>query len=162
MSGGRGYVGLFYPDWACWISIRHLPSIYPSTLVSTPYHLHTTLSLSLSKNNPPHTGTKLSKQPSLSSSQNPTNRILAHVRPGGNRSLSHFNTLCARITEAWKHILKTEEEQKERELRAVFVLGTIVAGWEVGFALPPVRTYLSFAPSFISSALDSVFFFFTI
>ena len=53
MSGGRGYVGLFYPDWACWISIRHLPSIYPSTLVSTTYHLHTTLSLSLSKNNPP-------------------------------------------------------------------------------------------------------------
>ena len=73
--------------------------------------------------------------------QNPTNRILAHVRPGGNRSLSHFNNLCARITESWERIVvgNEKEEKNERELRAVFVLGTIVAGWEVGFSLPAVR-----------------------
>ena len=85
--------------------------------------------------------------------QNQTNRILAHVRPGGNRSLAHFNTLCTRITEGWERIVVGNEkgDEKERELRAVFVLGTIIAGWEVGFSLPAVCIlYLSIFPSFLS------------
>ncbi|KAL9075333.1 MAG: hypothetical protein Q9161_001710 [Pseudevernia consocians] len=75
----------------------------------------------------------------------PANRILAHVRPGGGRSVEHFTTLCAQITAAWDRVLG-EGEGEGREggggggddgaLRAVFVLGTIVAGSEVGLALP--------------------------
>ena len=106
--------------------------------------------------------------------QKPTNRILAHVRPGGGRSTADFNTLCERITESWNHILSppTETEEggssneernsgkdryrdeerdgkggngeggrdRDNELRAIFVLGTIVAGREVGFELPAVST----------------------
>ena len=36
--------------------------------------------------------------------------------------------------------------ERERELRAVFVLGTIVAGWEVGFELPAVRILHALIP----------------
>ncbi|CAF9908803.1 hypothetical protein IMSHALPRED_007500 [Imshaugia aleurites] len=63
------------------------------------------------------------------------NRILAHVRPGGDRSAEVLNKLCAQITDAWNGILG--DCAGDRELRAVFVLGTIVAGSEAGFALPP-------------------------
>ena len=74
--------------------------------------------------------------------------------------MSHFNTLCERITEAWDHVvLKVEGEgegKKERELRAVFVLGTIVAGWEVGFSLPAVRT----PPSSLFSFHISIYIYF--
>ncbi|KAF6237260.1 hypothetical protein HO173_004729 [Letharia columbiana] len=68
------------------------------------------------------------------------NRILAHVRPGGGRSVDDFNTLCARITESWDLIILGRDAKgdrgRDRELRAVFILGTIVAGSEAGFALP--------------------------
>ena len=103
-----------------------------------------------------------SNPPTPFTAQKPTNRILAHVRPGGGRSTADFNTLCQRITESWNRVLeiypvddkeedKEEEEEEEgglsygegegeRELRAIFVLGTIVAGREVGFELPAVST----------------------
>ena len=79
--------------------------------------------------------------------QKPTNRILAHIRPGGGRSTADFNTLCERITESWNHIISPPTEieeglkgERDNELRAIFVLGTIVAGREVGFELPAVST----------------------
>ena len=85
--------------------------------------------------------------------QKPTNRILAHVRPSGGRSTADFNTLCQRITESWNRVLEIHEEKvegegrngerdkdRDNELRAIFVLGTIVAGREVGFELPAVST----------------------
>lgn len=51
-----------------------------------------------------------------------------------------FNQLCDEIYAAWKRIVVVGEDG-ERELRAIFVLGTIIAGSEAGFALPPVREY---------------------
>lgn len=67
------------------------------------------------------------------------NRILAHVRPGGGRTTADFNKLCAQITEAWERVVgAVHHDDDDKELRAVFVLGTIVAGSEAGFALPPV------------------------
>jgi len=44
-----------------------------------------------------------------------------------------YNQLCASIHRAWTEIVGTEGDA---ELRAIFVLGSIVAGWEAGFPLP--------------------------
>ena len=72
--------------------------------------------------------------------QRQANRILAHVRPGGGRSTADFNKLCTSVTEAWEKIVNPHKKKSEDlELRAIFVLGTIIAGSEAGFELPPVR-----------------------
>ncbi|KAK3174054.1 hypothetical protein OEA41_001298 [Lepraria neglecta] len=66
------------------------------------------------------------------------NSILAHVRPGGGRSTADFNKLCTSVTEAWEKIVNPHKKKSEDlELRAIFVLGTIIAGSEAGFELPP-------------------------
>ncbi|KAL6713405.1 hypothetical protein ACLMJK_008870 [Lecanora helva] len=82
------------------------------------------------------------------------NRILAHVRPGGDRSTAMFNQLTNDINAAWREIIlrphfpgkangegggdkQQLQQQQQRELRAVFILGTIIAGSEAGFMLPP-------------------------
>jgi hypothetical protein len=57
------------------------------------------------------------------------------VRPGGDRSSADFDAVCSAIAEAWAEIVKPR--YPEDELRSIFVLGSIVAGWEAGFALPP-------------------------
>ena len=55
-----------------------------------------------------------------------------------------FIQLSDQIHEAWKNIVGVGANG-ERDLRAIFVLGTIIAGTEAGFALPRVRP-----PSFAS------------
>jgi len=55
--------------------------------------------------------------------------------------------------EAWDQVVSDRAGHQrggERELRAVFVLGTIIAGSEAGFELPPVSlcfTFLSWVES---------------
>ncbi|KAI9821842.1 MAG: hypothetical protein M1827_002424 [Pycnora praestabilis] len=74
-----------------------------------------------------------------------TNRIFAHIRSGGDRSTSQFNTLCTEIASAWDSIFDSKNVNEDRpvaseghtKLRAVFVLPVIGAGLENGFALPP-------------------------
>ncbi|KAL2043152.1 hypothetical protein N7G274_004212 [Stereocaulon virgatum] len=67
-----------------------------------------------------------------------TNRIIAHIRPSPTRPAPLLNTLCTQITTAWNTTVNPHAKPSdELELRAVFVLGTIVAGREVGFELPP-------------------------
>ena len=51
-----------------------------------------------------------------------------------------FNQLSTDISAAWKRIVDPENTGKG-ELRAVFVLGTIIAGAEAGFVLPPVSSF---------------------
>ncbi len=75
--------------------------------------------------------------------QNSVNRILAHVRPGGGRSTAMFNQVCEEVTTAWNRIVEPGPSG-ERELRAIFILGTIIAGSEAGFILPPVRSQYSY------------------
>ncbi|KAL2053987.1 hypothetical protein ABVK25_005916 [Lepraria finkii] len=65
------------------------------------------------------------------------NRILAHVRPGGGRTTADFNKLCTSVTEAWEKTINPHKKSEDLELRAIFVLGTIIAGSEAGFELPP-------------------------
>ena len=72
--------------------------------------------------------------------QRQANRILAHVRPGGGRTTADFNKLCTSVSEAWEKTINPHKKKSEDlELRAIFVLGTIIAGSEAGFELPPVR-----------------------
>ena len=51
------------------------------------------------------------------------------------------------MTEAWDQVVSDRAGKQrggERELRAVFVLGTIIAGTEAGFELPAVSFAISF------------------
>jgi len=70
------------------------------------------------------------------------NQIMAHVRTGGGRTISHFNSLCQEITSAWDSIcgdlpkVKRSAPDQDRSLGGVFVLGDIVAGMEKGFPIP--------------------------
>ena len=61
------------------------------------------------------------------------NYILAHVRHGPSRTQEHYNSVCASIASAWASIIGTTPEL---ELRGIFMLGDIVAGWEAGFPIP--------------------------
>lgn len=54
-----------------------------------------------------------------------------------------FNQVCEEVTTAWKRIVEPGPSG-ERELRAIFILGTIIAGSEAGFILPPVRSQYSY------------------
>ncbi|OGM50992.1 hypothetical protein ABOM_000050, partial [Aspergillus bombycis] len=68
------------------------------------------------------------------------NRIIAYVRPGGNRTTADFEELAQRVTDAWNQIVVqgAESGAKEAELNRVFIMGTITAGMENGFLLPRV------------------------
>ena len=65
--------------------------------------------------------------------QRTVNYILAHVRHGPSRTQEHYNSVCASIASAWASIIGTTPEL---ELRGIFILGDIVAGWEAGFPVP--------------------------
>ncbi|KAK4995571.1 hypothetical protein LTR66_004647 [Elasticomyces elasticus] len=70
-----------------------------------------------------------------------TNRIIASVRPGASRSQADYADLCRQIEEAWAEVVPLPQVKRsmpvpDTELRAVFVLGSITAGTEAGFALP--------------------------
>ena len=49
-----------------------------------------------------------------------------------------FNQLSSDVLGAWNRIVNTNEDEP-KELRAVFILGTVIAGIEAGFEIPPVR-----------------------
>ena len=72
--------------------------------------------------------------------QKRTNRILAHVRPGGGRSNTQFNELCSKLEQMWATYARQSESggPDDWDLR-IFVLGSIVAGSEGGLPLPKVR-----------------------
>ena len=74
------------------------------------------------------------KNPKLiSSSQRTTTRLLVHVRPGPSRTMEDFNSLVSSLIQAWADIVGNTGKQ---ELRAVFILGDVVAAAEAGFAFP--------------------------
>lgn len=65
--------------------------------------------------------------------------MLAHVRPGGDRSTEKFHRLCRILVRDWDLAINGGEEGKDdHKLHSVFILGTIVAGSEAGLLLPPV------------------------
>jgi len=66
--------------------------------------------------------------------QRNTNRLLAHIRTGPSRTLEDYNSLTSSLNKAWSSIVGSTGEQ---ELRALFILGDIVAGSEAGLAFPP-------------------------
>ncbi|GAB1199689.1 hypothetical protein APSETT444_009046 [Aspergillus pseudonomiae] len=68
------------------------------------------------------------------------NRIIAYVRPGGNRTTADFEELAQRVTDVWNQIVVQGDESgtKESQLNRVFIMGTITAGMENGFLLPRV------------------------
>lgn len=67
------------------------------------------------------------------------NRIIAHVRSGGGCSTDDFNHLCDLVTEAWNRCVNDgNTPRRPTELHGIFVMGSIVAGTEAGFSLPPV------------------------
>jgi len=61
------------------------------------------------------------------------NWIMAHVRHGPSRTQEHYASVCTAVASAWASIVGTTPEF---ELRGIFVLGDIVAGWEAGFPIP--------------------------
>ena len=53
--------------------------------------------------------------------------------------MADFNTLCQRMIKAWDDTVNDGKEGKgDKELRAIFVLGAVVAGSEAGLTLPSV------------------------
>ena len=72
-------------------------------------------------------------------SQRNLNRILAYVRPGQSRTSEDFHRLCDLVTTAWNRIVDDVSTNKRpTELHGIFVMGSIIAGTEAGFALPEV------------------------
>ena len=69
-----------------------------------------------------------------------SNMIVANIRNGPSRTSEHFSQLCNQVGDAWKTTVAGTAEKyvqtEENKLRAVFVLGTIVAAWEGGFMAP--------------------------
>lgn len=59
--------------------------------------------------------------------------IVAEVRHGPSRTQALYNNVLKTLGEAWSTIVGTSGDE---ELRAVLLLGGIVAGVEVGFPLP--------------------------
>lgn len=60
------------------------------------------------------------------------------MRPDG-RSRDEFNELSESLTKAWDEVVNDGRAGRgDKELRAVMILGTIVAGREAGFVLPAV------------------------
>ena len=61
------------------------------------------------------------------------------VRVGGDRTSESFGDLAREIYDAWNRILNGGKPVRdERELKVVTIQGSIVAGIENGFMLPPV------------------------
>ena len=77
-----------------------------------------------------------------------TNRIVANVRHGPSRTRAHYDKLCESIEAAWTEAVggragkqlqegpAKDQVELEKELRAIFILGSIVAGSEAGFTVP--------------------------
>jgi F0F1-type ATP synthase assembly protein I len=57
----------------------------------------------------------------------------------GQRTKEDFDDLAVKIVEAWNDIVNGQKAgNEESELKAVFIVGEIVAGVEAGFVLPKV------------------------
>lgn len=58
----------------------------------------------------------------------------------GQRTREDFEDLASKIFDAWNAVVNRSDLSKDesKELRAVFVIGEIVAGVEGGFVLPEV------------------------
>ncbi|KIW18088.1 hypothetical protein PV08_02375 [Exophiala spinifera] len=70
------------------------------------------------------------------------NRILGFVRGGGPRTPTHLGELAQQIQDAWDRIINNGEKKKAghdapRELKVVAIVGSLAAGIENGFLLPP-------------------------
>lgn len=63
------------------------------------------------------------------------NQLIACVRTGPSRTREDYDHLTSRIQSAWDSIVNTPSHPSTR-LRAIFVMGSILAGREIGFALP--------------------------
>lgn len=72
-----------------------------------------------------------SKQLLTCTPQKRANRIIGNVRHGPSRTQDDYNEVCSKLQAAWNKIVGSEQE-----LRAIFILGSIVAGAEAGFPLP--------------------------
>lgn len=72
------------------------------------------------------------------------NRIIAHVRTGGNRTTADFEDLSMKIYTAWNDIINKGETSvdRDRELQKVLIMDTIIAGIENQFLLPRVSDTL--------------------
>ena len=66
--------------------------------------------------------------------QRQTNTITAHVRTGPSRSKSDYDALTLELTQAWDKIIKPSYHSQH--LSRVFIMGSILAGRESGFAIP--------------------------
>jgi hypothetical protein len=65
---------------------------------------------------------------------NTINTVTVYVR-NTSRPREQNVELCRRIEEGWKNAIGPNAG-KEKQLTSIFVLGTIVAGWEQGVMLP--------------------------
>lgn len=54
------------------------------------------------------------------------------MRAGPSRTTADYDAVCAALGREWARIV----DDPAHELRAIFVLGSLVAGAEAGFALP--------------------------
>lgn len=82
--------------------------------------------------------------------QKTTNFIIANIRHGPSRTQKLYQELCADIIKAWDDIVGVNsnthgtanayanghDKERKQELRAIFLLGGIVAGSEAGFPIP--------------------------
>ena len=65
-------------------------------------------------------------------------RILAHVRHGPSRTQEDYNDLCSSIQAAWFNLIVEPRKDTSRDwIPTIFILGDIVAGQELGMAIPP-------------------------
>jgi phenylpyruvate tautomerase PptA (4-oxalocrotonate tautomerase family) len=73
--------------------------------------------------------------------QRSVNRILAFVRGGGPRTSTHLDELAEKILDAWNQIINGGKKAhgEPGEMKVVTIVGSISAGIESGFLLPPVR-----------------------
>lgn len=68
------------------------------------------------------------------------NYIVANVRSGPSRTQKEWDGLCEEVVKIWEGIVchdgKDGKDGEGRGLRAVFVMGGLIAGWEAGFVIP--------------------------
>ena len=64
-----------------------------------------------------------------------SNIVRANIRPGAARTQEQYQSLCNSIHAAWRDAVGNGDTD-ESKLRAIFVLGTIISGWEGGFMIP--------------------------
>lgn len=75
------------------------------------------------------------------------NYIVANVRSGPSRTQKEWDGLCEEVVKIWEGIVCHDgkdgndgnDEKKGDDgkgLRAVFVMGGLIAGWEAGFVIP--------------------------